>query len=306
MRLDSFRTPKKSTKQFKYLVSVITLSILYTFSTISNQAAGAPSSSPSCEANAGKGGAMHASNVALTKAGNGCVVIKYVSSSTTYFETFNYTGSEQDWIVPSDVTTATFYLIGAGGGGALGVGQAGGGGGYATGSYSVTPGATLKIIVGQGGGGVAGAAVTGKTGKYSNLTFGGGGRGGSLGGSNSGYGSGGGRSAIRLASGTTDIATAAGGGGGSWSQCGAGGGGTSGVALTGNAGGAGTQIAGGAGGLSNNSGSIGGRGTAGAAYLGGDSQDEGGGGGGGYYGGGGGGDNGGGGGGSSYIAPLTS
>ena len=296
---------KVSAARSKIVSVVITTLISGLLVSIPIPAQAAAASTPDCDAGVGIGG-KNSSTVSATKAGNGCVVIKYVASGSTVYESFNFTGANQSWTVPSGVTSVTFYLIGAGGGGAWNRPFDGGGGGFASGIYSVTAGDIYTVIVGEGGGGVAGAAVAGLTGRYSPLTFGGGGRGGSLASASDLYASGGGRSAIRLSTGSSDLVTAAGGGGGSYGQCGAGGGGTSGVALTGNAGGAGTQSAGGTGGASNNSGSIGGKGTAGAAYLGGDSQDEGGGGGGGYFGGGGGGDNGGGGGGSSYIALLAS
>ena len=160
----------------------------------------------------GEGGSGTSTTVAVTKAGNGCVGISYKVSGVTTTTTFNYTGSNQSWTVPTGVTSATFYLIGAGGGGGV---NAGGGGGYTTGTYSsLTSGQVLTVIVGEGGGGVDGAAVTGYTGKYTPLTSYGGGRGGSYGGASPNwYASGGGRSAIRLPNGT-EIATAGGGGGG--------------------------------------------------------------------------------------------
>lgn len=254
---------------------------------------------PSCATGVGKGGAV-TSTVSANRGGNGCVGISYTLSGVSTTTTFNYTGSNQSWTVPAGVTRATFFLFGAGGGGNYAFG--GGGGGYATGSYAVTPGQTLTIIVGQGGGGQAATARTGVSGYpgiYTPVTYGGGGRGGSF---SAGwdavyYSSGGGRSAIRLPAATTDLATAAGGGGAAYGQCGLGGGGTSG---NGGARG-GTQSAGGTGAASGN----GYPGTNGVAYQGGDSKDEGGGGGGGYFGGGGGGDNTSGGGGSSYVALLT-
>jgi uncharacterized repeat protein (TIGR02543 family) len=176
------------------------------------------SPSPSCVAGVGKGGAG-TSNFLTTKAGNGCVGISYKVNDVTTVATFNYTGSDQSWTVPTGVTSATFYLIGAGGGGGI---FAGGGGGFATGTYSsLIPGQVLKVIVGEGGGGVAAVAVTGYTGRYTPLTYGGGGRGGSIASASANwFGSGGGRSAIRLPNATTDLATAAGGGGGSYGQCG--------------------------------------------------------------------------------------
>ena len=76
----------------------------------------APLSSPACASGVGVGGTKNAA-VASTIGGHGCVVIKYVSSGTPQYETFNYTGADQTWTVPSGVTSATFFLLGAGGGG---------------------------------------------------------------------------------------------------------------------------------------------------------------------------------------------
>ena len=262
----------------------------------------AASSSPECASGVGVGGTNNGT-AASTAGGHGCVVVKYVSSGVVQYETFSYTGADQTWTVPSGVTSAIFYLLGAGGGGVPMTGSYGdgGGGGYATGSYSVSTGTVLTVIVGQGGGGElltlrSGAGINGcYTGS---LTYGGGGRGSSCW---SGYAyedraaSGGGRSAVRLSDGT-EVVTAAGGGGGGWQSNGGAGGGTSGTASS-DAGG-GTQSAGGtvANALA----------TRGAQYLGGNGYHQGGGGGGGYFGGGGGYNISGGGGGSSYVALLTS
>jgi large repetitive protein len=249
---------------------------------------------PTCAANVGKGG-IQSTTLASTKAGNGCVAISFAASGVNSTVTFNYTGTNQSWTVPTGVTSATFYLFGAGGGGNSRT--SGGGGGYATGAYSVTAGQVYTIIVGEGGGGDVAVTVSGLTGKYTKVTYGGGGRGGStefdayIG----TFSSGGGRSAIRAPGASTDLATAGGGGGGGYGVCGFGGGGLSGVGVRG-----GTQIAGGASAWPAVSGAAGN----GSAYRGGDSNNEGGGGGGGYYGGGDGGNNDGGGGGSSYIALL--
>jgi uncharacterized repeat protein (TIGR02543 family) len=249
---------------------------------------------PTCAANVGKGG-IQSTTLASTKAGNGCVAISFAASGVNSTVTFNYTGENQSWTVPTGVTSATFYLFGAGGGG--NTRTSGGGGGYATGAYSVTAGQVYTIIVGEGGGGDVAVTVSGLTGKYTKITYGGGGRGGStdfdayIG----TFASGGGRSAIRVQGATTDLATAGGGGGGGYGICGFGGGGLSGVGDRG-----GTQTAGGASAWLAVSGTAGN----GSAYRGGDSNNEGGGGGGGYYGGGDGGNNDGGGGGSSYIALL--
>jgi hypothetical protein len=71
-----------------------------------------------------------------------------------------------DWIVPSGVTSVTVHLWGGGGGGGGSLdgtwaGYAaggGGGGGYTTATVTVTPGATLPIVVGAGGtGGLPGS-----------------------------------------------------------------------------------------------------------------------------------------------------
>ena len=72
--------------------------------------------SPRCSPGVGVGGAA-SSTLSLTQGGDGCVVITYLSSGATAFKTFNYTGGSQSWTVPTGTTSATFYLIGAGGGG---------------------------------------------------------------------------------------------------------------------------------------------------------------------------------------------
>ncbi|MTA38688.1 MAG: hypothetical protein F2566_01350, partial [Actinobacteria bacterium] len=260
--------------------------------------------SPRCASGVGVGGAASAT-LSLTQGGDGCVVVAYLSSGTTAFRTFNYTGETQTWTVPAGVTSATFYLIGAGGGGVTqGTGTGtGGGGGFARGTVGVTPGATFAIIVGEAGGGVVPTNSGGCS--YTPRTFGGGGKGGSCVQLRTGMmASGGGRSAVRVTGATDDLITAAGGGGGGYQGVGGAGGGLTGLSGTVNTTPGGSQTAGGAGGFSIN----GFPGLAGTKYQGGDSRDESGGGGGGYYGGGGGGDNGAGGGGSSYIghASVTS
>jgi uncharacterized repeat protein (TIGR02543 family) len=257
--------------------------------------------SPRCATGVGVGGAA-SSTLALTQGGDGCVVIAYLSSGTTAFKTFNYTGASQSWTVPAGVTSATFYLIGAGGGGVTqGTGTGtGGGAGFARGTVGVTPGATFEIIVGEAGGGVVPTNSGGCS--YTPRTYGGGGKGGACYQLRTGMmASGGGRSAVRVTGATEDLITAAGGGGGGYQGVGGAGGGLTGLSGTINTTPGGSQTAGGAGGYSIN----GFPGLAGAKYQGGDSRDESGGGGGGYYGGGGGGDNGGGGGGSSYIGHAS-
>jgi uncharacterized repeat protein (TIGR02543 family) len=286
---------------------VVSLGIGLAGAPAANAVGGTVDTKPNCAPGAGVAGVT--SNVAAnTHGGNGCVLVKYVSSGTTYFETFNYSGSNQTWTVPAGVNTATFILIGAAGGGTLWTAgaawkQNGGNGGFTTGNYSVTPGSNFTIIVGEGGTATS-TLVSGCY--YSNLTYGGGGKGGSCFATsvqNTGHASGGGRSAIRVAGAVDDLATAGGGGGGGAQGPGGAGGGVKGTTPTGPwPGTGGDTTTAGTGGTSGN----GWPGLAGSKYQGGNGRDEGGGGGGGWYGGGGGGDNGGGGGGSGYAQNLTS
>jgi hypothetical protein len=64
-----------------------------------------------------------------------------------------YTGSNQNYIVPSNVNLLFVKLWGAGGGGSKshGTEYGGGGSGFASCFLSVTPGVTLNIMVGGGG-----------------------------------------------------------------------------------------------------------------------------------------------------------
>ena len=221
---------------------------------------------------------------------------------------FSYTGADQSYIVPSGYSSVTVYMWGAGGGGGYtGTGSLyGGAGAYLQGVLTVTPGATLTIIV--GGGGVYRENIGGNT----TSSYGGGGTAGAA------SGSGGGRSAIRVSGASDDLVTVGSGGGASYintDNCYGGNGdsvtgtgGDSGISGIYYGGKGGTQSAGGIVG-SGNSGS---GGTAGSKYTGGNanvSAQSGGGGGSGYYGGGGGGyytPGSGGGGGSSFTGNLTS
>lgn len=79
-------------------------------------------------------------------------------------ETFDYTGAEQTWQVPSDVSSPiTVEIDGAGGGSD---GPSGGSGGRVVGELAVTPGETLYIYVGgagqHNGGGFNGGANGGR------------------------------------------------------------------------------------------------------------------------------------------------
>lgn len=231
-------------------------------------------------------------------------------SSTTYYaeaqtsnsgsQTFSYTGSVQNFIVPAGVTSITIQSWGAQG--SNGTGYTGGLGGYATGTLAVTAGNTFSVYVGgRPTGGVAG--------------WNGGGSSGGCG------GGGGGASDVRNSGGTKLIVAGGGGGGGCTVSGWTGSNGGWGGGLTGGASAAGSGGSGGSSGGTQSAGGTStgccGAGTNGTAGQGGNGVSSGcsgsyagfgGGGGGGYYGGGGGGNCGGnlgGGGGSSYVGGVS-
>jgi hypothetical protein len=72
-----------------------------------------------------------------------------VNGALTGTNIFTYTGSDQTYTVPVGTTSITVTMWGAGGGGATP--NPGGPGAFVSGTLSVTPGDTLKVIVGQGG-----------------------------------------------------------------------------------------------------------------------------------------------------------
>lgn len=82
--------------------------------------------------------------------------------------TFNYTGSQQSWVVPPGVTSVIVECWGAQGQNAL-TGAIGGKGAYAKGTMAVTPGETLYFFVG----GQNGYNGGGNGGINGNTTFGG-------------------------------------------------------------------------------------------------------------------------------------
>jgi uncharacterized protein (TIGR02145 family) len=65
--------------------------------------------------------------------------------------TFTYTGTIQQWIVPDDVTEITVEAFGAQGGGGGSNSLAGGLGARMSGTFAVTPGQVLDILVGEQG-----------------------------------------------------------------------------------------------------------------------------------------------------------
>jgi hypothetical protein len=224
-------------------------------------------------------------------------------------QVFTYTGSDQSFTVPTDVTRIKVKVWGGGGGGGgtsgWSDGGRGGGAGYAEGNLNVSPGTVYTVVVGQAG-----------IQRSPTPTYGGGGRarntwGPASGGGLSGFFSGGtqvfsGASPQTGAQGRSLVVAGGGGGGGATrnpnSTNGGGGGGTSGNNGTANYGGnngtGGTQLAAGSSNCSTAQGPLRGANCT-ASY--------GSGGGSGYYGGGAGCyqeplDMGGGGGGSGYIA----
>ena len=208
---------------------------------------------------------------------------------------FTYTGADQTFVVPANVSWIYVKLWGAGGGagrpGGWSYGADGGAGGHTRALIPVTPGATIYIKVGSGG-----TTVNGTTAQYG---------GGGVGSTNSDIqyaGQGGGfcgvfNGSVAFAN---ALAIAGGGGGGGSSRAWNGNIGGAGGGITGMRGGSpydgkfnsggnpGTQNAGGA--ASSSSGNASNPGGAGSALQGGVSAANayGGGGGGGYYGGGGG------------------
>jgi hypothetical protein len=230
---------------------------------------------------------------------------------------FDYTGVDQQFVVPSACTSVSARMWGAGGGGgSYQPGNFGGGGGFASATIPVGGGETLTVIVGGGGG----------SGRPGAGGYGGGASSGSADpGWTQAHGGGGGRSAIRNQSGT-ELLTAGGGGGGSTTNCSPSCNGGAGGGATAEDGGPGAQGAGRGRGATSTAGGLGGaastesgatagaNGTAFQGGVGGDNSGNGnyvgGGGGGGYYGGGGGGgsvnaNGGGGGGGSGYAHPSA-
>lgn len=225
-------------------------------------------------------------------------------------QTFNYTGNQQPFTLPTGCTTATFTAWGAGGG-IYSSSAAAGPGGHATGTHTASGGTQYVVVVGGkgqnrqgtaiqggGGGGYSGVFLSSVSQANALLVAGGGGGAGAGGGCSSGQAGAGGGNAGQAGTGT--YAGNYPGGGGTQSSGGAGGTGGDGAN-----GGAGTALqGGGGGGGGSGSFSAGGYGGGGAAGR----VVGAGGGGGGYYGGGGGGayasyahSNCGGGGGSGYC-----
>ncbi len=252
-----------------------------------------------------KGGAL-TSVPTITASATG---LTQASAAAQIRETFSATGSLQSFVVPTGVTSVTIDANGAGGGGGNGVG---GTGASLTGTYAVTPGDTLAVIVGKGGIGTAAAGAGGGGGSFvydsttSTLLIaaGGGGGGSSLGNATSEAattttnGGNGGNNGFGGNAGNGGLATGTAGAGGGVVTAGANATLNSSTAL---GGGVTTATGGGAGGAADgtiNAGGYGGGGGGGSSTAGG--------GGGGYSGGGGGGYDSGGGGGASFSVGTAS
>ena len=69
-----------------------------------------------------------------------------------YTQTFNYTGSVQNFAIPSGTTQITAYIFGAGGGADQTEVSYGGAGGFTVGTINASYGGTLKVVVGGAGG----------------------------------------------------------------------------------------------------------------------------------------------------------
>lgn len=252
-----------------------------------------------------------------TQVGNGQVVITYNANGANISGplnsgssnlTFSYTGSVQNYTVPTCVNSITFNVQGAKGGAGTPITSSGGNGGGVVGIMTVTPGQVLQIYVG-------GIGSPGNVSAFATGGFNGGGAGGFYSGSYAG-GSGGGASDIRVSpyALANRLVVAGGGGGGAYNSSttdydrgGRGGTTIAEAGLSGNV--SGGTAPGGGGGPSSGGGPgfWSGYCTATAGSLGnggpgGTCSNSGGGGGGGYYGGGGG-VWAGGGGGSNYTDP---
>ncbi len=203
---------------------------------------------------------------------------------------FSFTGSDQTYVVPSNVCAVTIYVAGSEGGTDYN-GGIGGVGGVGSATVPVTPGSTLSVVVGS----LGGFGFIGYSGNTPGAVYGGGGAGTQSSGSGGGLsGVYDGKSALVIAGGGGGAgaldADPVGGAGGNVNQPGAAGdpttygrpsnasGGEGGTLMAGGAGGVGDPNAPGTAGTSGNGGSGGSTG-----------REGGGGGGGGYFGGGGGG-----------------
>lgn len=131
-------------------------------------------------------------------------IVKATAATVSFTASFSYTGASTTWTVPTSVTSVSFIVVGAGGGGVRG-----GKGARLTGTLPVTSGEVLQINVGGRG-----------TSNVFNVTpvvmptnaFGGGGK---AGGTHHEVGGGGGASDIRRGTyGLNDKIIVAGGGGG--------------------------------------------------------------------------------------------
>ena len=255
-------------------------------------------SSTSLTADVAIGGttALGARNVTVTTPGGTSGAVSFTITQPSDTATFNYTGAQQDFVVPDGVTSVTIEASGAqGGAGGTADGGAGAHGGTVTATIDVTPGETLAVFVGgQGGAGGTNDSQPGPAGSNSGGGAEGGAGGDPSGGAGDGGGGGGGASDVRQGgTALADRVVVAGGGGGGggadFDDGGAGGAGGDTTAAAGAAGtglgpgaggGGGTQAAGGVGG-DGGGGDDGAAGESGSGGAGGNGEEASGGGGGG-------------------------
>jgi hypothetical protein len=105
---------------------------------------------------AGKGGA----GGSINNGNNGCIVLTPAAGNPVALvfnnypllsQTFQYTGANQTFTVPSGVTSLSVSIWGAGGGYNGYYGAGAGAGAYLKGTLTVTPGKVLSFVVGPGG-----------------------------------------------------------------------------------------------------------------------------------------------------------
>jgi gliding motility-associated-like protein len=139
-----------------------------------------------------------------------------VAYSQTTTQIFNYTGTNQTFVVPIGVTCINVQAWGAGGGGGGGDtygGSNGGGGAYSVSTLTVIPGTSLTIIV--GGGAAAGTGCfSDAAGGVGGFGLGNGGAGGNAGNGGCSGAGGGGGGGTGIMNGATIMLVAGGGGGG--------------------------------------------------------------------------------------------
>lgn len=91
------------------------------------------------------GGHLAARDLTSTASG---FVVSGCTTNCSDSQMFGYTGTIETWVVPAGVTSATIHVEGASGGDSNNNGHVGGLGAFATGTFPLTPGSTLQLLVG--------------------------------------------------------------------------------------------------------------------------------------------------------------